>query len=212
MTIIDQAHWERRKHFEYFSQFDYPHFNVCVNLDITRFYPFTKDNEHPFFVSFLYAATLAANGILEFRCRIRNEQVVVHERVSPSFTVLSGNGIFGFFTAEYEDDFRAFKAKALAGIEAAKENPTIEDDPLRDDLLFITSLPWVSFTSISLPIQMHPVDSVPRLSWGKYFSEGDKTKIPFSVQAHHALVDGVHVGAYFMKIQTILDQPELYFN
>lgn len=212
MYTINLNNWERKKHFEYFSQFDYPHFNVCANLDITRFYRFVKDNTLPFFISFLFAAAKAANDVQEFRYRIRSGQVVVHESVSPSFTVLGENSVFGFCTAEYTSDFPRFKAQAAAGIDAAKRQLSIQDDPGRDDLLFITSLPWVSFTSITLPIQMHPVDSIPRLSWGKYFVEGEKTKIPFSVQAHHALVDGVHVGAYFEKLQTILDHGELYLG
>ncbi|MGK0468500.1 MAG: nitroreductase [Clostridium sp.] len=33
---------------------------------------------------------------------------------------------------------------------------------------------------------MNPVDSIPRISWGKYFEESGKIKLPLSVQAHHA--------------------------
>ncbi|MGD9556758.1 MAG: CatA-like O-acetyltransferase [Mangrovibacterium sp.] len=29
--------------------------------------------------------------------------------------------------------------------------------------------------------------------------------LPFSVQVHHALVDGFHVGEYFQKLQEYLD-------
>ncbi|WP_428866904.1 CatA-like O-acetyltransferase [Clostridium sediminicola] len=52
---------------------------------------------------------------------------------------------------------------------------------------------WVSFTSITHPIQMNPVHSVPRIAWGKYFEENGKIKLPLSVQVHHSLVDGIHV-------------------
>ena len=57
---------------------------------------------------------------------------------------------------------------------------------------------------------MNPVDSIPRISWGKYFEESGKIKLPLSVQAHHALVDGIHVGQYFNTIQEILDDPVKY--
>ncbi|WP_411955953.1 CatA-like O-acetyltransferase [Clostridium estertheticum] len=35
-------------------------------------------------------------------------------------------------------------------------------------------------------------------------------KLPLSVQVHHSLVDGIHVGQYFNKIQEILDNPVEY--
>jgi chloramphenicol O-acetyltransferase len=32
--------------------------------------------------------------------------------------------------------------------------------------------------------------------------------MPLSVQAHHALVDGLHMGRYFETMQAYLDQPQ----
>ena len=58
---------------------------------------------------------------------------------------------------------------------------------------------------------MHPVDSIPRVSWGKYFEDNGKIKMPISVQVHHAMMDGLHVGRYFEMIQDILDTPEKYY-
>jgi chloramphenicol O-acetyltransferase type A len=90
-------------------------------------------------------------------------------------------------------------------MEAAKNVVYIEDEPGRDDLIYLTCMPWVSFTSIVHPIHMHPVDSVPRIGWGKFFEENGTMKMPLAVQGHHSLVDGYHVGQYFMKIQELLD-------
>ena len=52
---------------------------------------------------------------------------------------------------------------------------------------------------------MNPVDSIPRIAWGKFFSKGDRIKMPLSVQIHHALADGIHVGRYFNLVQEYLD-------
>jgi chloramphenicol O-acetyltransferase type A len=51
-----------------------------------------------------------------------------------------------------------------------------------------------------------PVDSVPRISWGKYFEQGRQVMMPLSVQAHHAFVDGRHMGAFFTGLQNHLDR------
>jgi chloramphenicol O-acetyltransferase type A len=76
----------------------------------------------------------------------------------------------------------------------------------RDDLIYITSVQWVSFPHMSQTISLNKDDSVPRLAWGKYFVQGDKILLPFSVQAHHSFVDGIHVGRYIDCLQDYLDE------
>jgi len=158
----------------------------------------------------VYVATKAANDIKEFRYRIREDKVVEHESVNPAFTVMGEDEVFSFCKAKFINEFNGFKTSASKEIERIKNNILIEDEPGCDDLLYITSIPWVSFTSVAHPIQMSPVDSIPRIAWGKYFEENGKTKLPLSVQVHHALVDGLHVGQYFNTIQEILDNPSKY--
>lgn len=43
---------------------------------------------------------------------------------------------------------------------------------------------------------------------GNYFKEGDVLQMPLSVQGHHAVMDGIHMGRYYEKIQAYLDQPQ----
>lgn len=210
MKFIDMENWNRRNHFDYFRQLDYPHFSICANVDITNFYKYIKENQLPFFISVLYASTMTANSIKEFKFRIREENVVEHETVSPSFTVMAKDEVFSFCTSSFIESFKDFKSNTLKEIDRVKDNINIEDETGRDDLLYITSIPWVSFTNITHPIQMNPVDSIPRISWGKFFEENGRLKLPLSVQAHHALVDGVHVGQFFNVFQEILDNPERY--
>lgn len=211
MKYIDMENWNRKEHFKFFKQMDYPHFNICANLDLTKFYKYIKENGMPFFIPYLYASTKAANNVKEFRYRIREDKVVEHEVVNPSFTIMAENEIFSFCAGKYFSKFGDFKIHTLKKMDEIKNNVNLEDEPGQDDLLFITSIPWVSFTSFIHPIHMNPVDCIPRLSWGKYFEENGKIKIPMSVQAHHALVDGLHVGRYFNILQDILDNPEKHY-
>jgi chloramphenicol O-acetyltransferase type A len=41
--------------------------------------------------------------------------------------------------------------------------------------------------------------------FGKMFDDGPRRKMPFSVEVHHALVDGLHVGRFFNLFQEKLD-------
>jgi chloramphenicol O-acetyltransferase type A len=208
MREIDLNTWPRRKHFEMFSAFDYPHFNLCSNLDITIFLPFAKENQISFHTAVIYLFSKAANAIPEFRFRIHGKSVVEYDVVHPSSTILTEGDLFAYCTIPFCEPYSRFAIRAAELTETRMKNPTLEDEPGQDDLLFLTTIPWVSFTSLSHPIHMHPVDSVPRISWGKYFSEGEKVKMPLSVQVHHGLMDGLHVGRYFNLVQEYLNHPE----
>jgi chloramphenicol O-acetyltransferase type A len=207
MRHIDLETWPRREHFKVFSAWDYPHFSLCANVDLTAFYPVVKQRGISFNVAIVYVITRTANAIPEFRQRIRAGEVLEHEVVHPSTTILTHEDLFSFCTLEYSEDFASFAARAAETIAYLQENPTVDDEPGRDDLLYMTAIPWVSFTSFMHPLHLSPADSVPRFAWGKFFEEGEFVKLPLSVQAHHALMDGLHVGRFYTKIQDYLHHP-----
>lgn len=208
--LIDIGKWERREHYHFFRKMAYPHFNICANLDLTRFNRFRKEQDLPFFSPLLYLAVRAANGVDEFRRRIRGEAVIEHGEISPAITVLGRNDTFGYCTIEYDPEPGRFLRRAAEVIEQAKNNPTIAEDPARDDVIYYTSIPWVSFTGLTHPMGL-PADSIPRIAWGKSFSAGERILLPYSVQLHHGLADGLHVGKHFTLLQSLLDHPEEVF-
>ena len=207
MRHIHLETWPRRELFKVFSTWDYPHFSMCANVDMTAFYTVVKQRGISFTVATVYILARAANAIPEFRYRIRLGEVVEHEIVHPSTTILTNEDLFSFCTIDYVEDFSEFAARAADKIAYVQEHLTLEYDPERDDLLFMTAIPWVSFTSFMHPLHLHPADSVPRFAWGKFFEEGKFLKMPLSVQAHHALMDGIHMGRFFAEVQGYLQQP-----
>jgi chloramphenicol O-acetyltransferase type A len=209
MHKIDMQTWIRREHFEFFNTFNHPHFNMCANVDLSKLHPYIKELGVSLTAAIMYLIARASNAIPEFRQRLRGGEVVEHEMVSPSVTVLVENDLFSFCTVDYNEDFREFAGRAARLIAAVKDNPTLKDPPGRDDLLYMTAIPWVSFTSFTHPMRLHPADSVPRFAWGKYFTEGRGLKLPLSVQGHHALMDGIHMGKFYGHIEDSLDQPEV---
>ena len=208
MQTIDMQSHPRREHFNVFRAFDQPHFNMCANVDLTRFYPFVKQLDYSFTVAAVYVISRASNAIPEFRQRIRGEEVIEHEIVHPSGTILVDEDRFSFCTFDYYEDFSEFAPRAVEMIAYVKEHLTLKDEPGRDDLLFMSAIPWVSFTSFIHPLLLSPADSVPRFAWGKIFEDGTHLKMPLSVQGHHALMDGIHVARYYEKVQDYFDHPD----
>jgi chloramphenicol O-acetyltransferase type A len=71
---------------------------------------------------------------------------------------------------------------------------------------------WVSFTQISHPLPLNPPDSFPRITWGKFFDQGQQRLMPLSLLANHALVDGLHVGKFFELVQEWMNYQEQLLN
>ena len=208
MRHVDLETWPRRDHFRVFSGLDYPHFGLCANVDLTAFHPAIKHHGVSFTVAIVYVLARAANRIPEFRYRIRAGAVIEHEVVHPSTTILTGKELFSFCTFHYVDDFASFASEAAKRIARVKENLTMEDDKDHDELLFMTGIPWISFTAFVHPINLDPADSIPRIAWGRFFSETGAIKMPLAVQVHHALVDGIHVARFYEAVQDYLDHPD----
>jgi chloramphenicol O-acetyltransferase type A len=135
MRKIDRQSWPRREHFELFNTFNHPHFNMCANVDLTRFLPYVKEQGLSFTVAVVYVISRAANAIPEFRFRLRDGEIIEHETVSPSVTILVANELFSFCTFDYTPDFSEFASRASHQMAAVKANPTLKDPPNRDDLL-----------------------------------------------------------------------------
>lgn len=206
MRILRPQELPRRKHFEFFRTFDHPHFNICADVDLTTFQGVAKELGASFTVGLVYMIARTANEIPEFRQRIRSDTIVEHDSVHPSATILGEGDLFGFCFVEYGETFGPFAIRAAEAIERVKREPTLVDEAGRDDLLFMTAIPWVSFTSFAHPMNLDPPDTIPRFAWGRARSHEGSTLMPLSVQVHHALMDGIHVGRYFERLQGNLNR------
>jgi chloramphenicol O-acetyltransferase type A len=207
MREIDMQTWARRDHFRTYSSFEQPLFGMCANVEIGAFYERVKALGISLNVAIIYTISRAANAIPEFRQRIRGDKVVEHDVVHPSTTILVAGDLFSYCTLEYSPDFSVFAVDAEERIAITKANPTLEDEEGRDDFLFMTAIPWVSFTSFMHPLPKCTGDSFPRIAWGKLFEEGGAMKMPLGVQAHHALMDGLHAGKFYAEAQRYLHNP-----
>jgi len=207
MREIDLRTWSRRDHFALYSAFDYPHFSMSANVDLTDFYTAVKPQGYSISVAIMYVIARAANAIPEFRYRIRNGKVIEHERVHPSTTILTQDDLFSFCTVVYREHFPAFAARAAERIASVKANIVLDDGPWQDELLFMTAIPWVSFTSFVHPTHQPRLDSVPRFAWGRFFQQTDRMMMPLNCQAHHALMDGLHMGRFYEEVQSLLSNP-----
>jgi chloramphenicol O-acetyltransferase type A len=204
---LDLATWKRRQHFDFFRRFDQPFFNVCAEVDATALARAAAAPEGPRFSTALFYLSLgAANEIEELRYRLCGESVVVHEVVHGGSTVLLPDETFSFAYFDFIPDFPRFAAQVAESFEAVRSAPLhLEPRDDRDDLIHYSVIPWVSFTSFAHARTARGNDSVPKIVFGRRHEKDGRWRMPVSVEVHHALVDGLHVGRFFERFQARLD-------
>jgi chloramphenicol O-acetyltransferase type A len=208
---LDVTNWARREVFEFFRGFDKPYFNICTRLDITKLIALLRRRPRPSVsLAFHYFALRAANEIEPFRYRLRDSKVIVHDVIHGGTTVLLPNETFTLAYFDYQENFEQFIGEAERAVKEALTGDGAFRPDTSDDRIHFTSLPWLSFTSFSHARNWGREDSVPKIAFGKFTTEGDRTLLPFSVEVHHALMDGLHVGRYVTRLEEALSQPELY--
>ena len=202
---IDLEAWERRTTFEFFKEYKDPFFNMAANLDVTRLYRFCKEREIPFSIACLYFSIATANEIREFRFRMIDEKVVEFDRVEATQTILNDDNTFSFCYFPMKDSLEEFVETGIQNREKYRALKTFDVEADRLDLIYYSVIPWVSFTSFKHASSGDNRQTVPRMVFGKMFRDGERRLMPFSVEAHHALMDGYHVGRYFNLFQEKLD-------
>ena len=211
---LDVTNWARRDVFEFFRGFDKPYFNVCTRLDVTNLLRELKKRERTsVWLTYHYLALRAANEIEPFRYRLRQGKVLVHDVINGGTTLILPNETFTLVYFDYAESFRKFMEGATRAVEEIRNGdgafrPRHEDDAR----IHCTTLPWISFTSFSHARRWGREDSVPKMSFGKFMQENDRTLMPFSVEVHHSLMDGLHVGRYLARMEEMLAEPEAFLD
>lgn len=206
MKTINIETWKRRDHFKLFSQFEEPFFGVVVSIDCTNAYANAKAEKKSFFLHYLYRALKAANSIEEFRYRILNNEVILHEQISVSTTINRPNGTFGFGYFDYNNDERIFIADAQKAIQEVQNAEGLIPSQAGASEIHFSAIPWIDFTSLSHARSFSFPDSAPKISFGKVTEQNGVKTMPVSIHLHHGLGDGYHVGLFAEKFQALMDE------
>lgn len=210
---LDIENWARRDLFEFFRHYTNPYFNICTRLDITATSAHIRSQPSiSISLALHYVALRAANETEAFKYRLENGKVVIYEAVHGGTIVLQPNESFNFAYFDYHADFGKFIAGAQQSVdEASRVTRPLQPDPSENRLHF-TVLPWLAFTSFAHARNLGREESIPKIAFGKFLKENERLLVPFSVEVHHALMDGLHVGRYVARVQELLGSPENTFK
>ena len=208
---LDVTKWARRDLFQFFLNFDNPYFNICTSVDVTRLLELIRGRpDISVTLAYHYFALRVANEIEPFRYRLREGKVLIHDIINGGTIVLLPNESFNFTYFDYHEDFEKFITKAQRAVNEVQKGDQPFSPRPDDNAIHFTTLPWVSFTSFAHARNWGREDSVPKIAFGKFFKENGRIQLPISVEVHHALMDGLHVGRFLTRLEEMLKEPESY--
>jgi chloramphenicol O-acetyltransferase type A len=208
---LDVTTWARRDLFEFFRDYTNPYFNICSRLDVTKLLEILRARpETSVSLTYHYFALRAANEIEPFRYRLNDGKVFVHDVVHGGTIVLLPNESFNFAYFDYQEDFATFIVEAEHATRAAQRSDARFSPSPSEDRIHFSVLPWISFTSFAHARNNGRADSVPKIAFGKFIRKKDRMLLPISVEVHHALMDGLHVGRFLTRLEEMLAKPGDY--
>ena len=203
---FDLENWPRKDHFNFFNQFEEPFFGVTVDIDSTIAYHKCKKEGKGFFLYYLHQALVTANSIENFRLRIEDDQVYIYDDVHASAVINRPDGTFGFSYINYLPEFEDFQLDAKKEIEKVQNTKGLIPAGSGANVIHISAMPWLKFTSLSHARSFTFKDSCPKFSFGKMTDENGKKSMPISIHVNHALMDGYHVSLFVDEFQKRMNQ------
>ena len=204
---LDIENWNRKDHFEFFNQCDEPFLGIVAEIDCTNAYRTCKNNSIPFSLYCHYQAIIAVNQTEEFRYRIKDDEIIIFDKIHVTTTIGRNDNTFSFSFIPFTQTLDEFIDLAKMEIEriTISSGLGLNENTGRPDVIHFSTVPWISFTGVTHPRNFKYADSVPKITFGKFFHRNDRLIMPVSVNAHHGLMDGVHVGQFLQLFEQLMN-------
>lgn len=195
--LIDFKTWERKEFYEHFIKEVVCTYSATVNLDITNL------KKYRLYPTIIWLLTKAVNQMPEFRTALTDDGIGIYDEMNPAYTIFNEkNKNFSGIWTEFNPDYNIFLNSYIADIEKYSSSVNFSPKPDRPLNSFdISMIPWVTFTSFNINVFDSGKYLLPIFTLGKYFEENEKRIIPLSIQVHHAVCDGYHIGKFTEILQ-----------
>ena len=204
---IDIETWDRAHLFRQYRGADFPYIIISAGVDVTELLQWSRENGVSFYFSLVHAVIEAADSIENFHYRFEGERIFRIEHNVPLVThIRKGEELFIMLEGQPGLSRKAFceDMRAKADDPAYNRRDTVFS---RRDMISISCMPWIDYTGFVRTMIRAGEDNNPKISWGKYTTdEKGRTGLTLSVQTHHGLMDGYHVGLFYERLQKKLKE------
>ncbi len=199
----------REQHIDFFRHLDWPYVGLCAEVDVSQFLQNCHTSEISSYLGLVHIIMGICHDTPWLRCRIKGSEIISHTHLHAGITIKGMDQQVRFLWLPWQSDRHAFFLQARRAIEETKTSTTLFNGGMteqnQDDVVYLSCLPWLRFTSICQPVPIKQPDSIPRIVWGKYTHSGDTITMPLAIQTHHALADGFHLCEFYRVVQNRID-------
>ncbi len=176
-------------------------------LDVTDLHASCKRKGNRFYFSLMHLVVQEMNAIENFRYRIENGEVFDEVIQHAYFTdFIEGTDLFKIVRTSVDEDYETFEAHALQVSKKQGEKLFQSETAPVLNTIYVTSFPWARFIHFTYATKLGSSSSVPQVSWSQFVEENGRKILNLSVEVHHGLVDGYHVGLFINQLQNRLKQ------
>ncbi len=215
---IDRNVYKKRNLYDWFKKYGESEYGFDVDRDVDRIVRLSKERKESFFEYFFFAVRKGVNSIDERKIRLVDGKAYLYDRINPTRTVRTKEGVYQNSGFLREDDFKSFKESCRKTVEAAKNRKvngdlnrfSICDEP---NVVYATCIPLLNFKGRTHPTPTGDQEalSVPRICWGKYYlGQDNKYHVTLNIIVSHLFVDGYPLANCFNQIQSFLSSSALY--
>lgn len=200
---IDLSTWERADVFNYFIKQDRCVMSITCDVDVTDFVAFCKERGLNFYAALVCLVTQVVNRSEHFRLGYDEQgELVVWDQVNPYYTdFLKDTKTFITIITPHSSDFQQFYENVQRDRRHSIENRILRAEITMSNIFGISSVPWISYSSVSFENYDQSTSLTPVITWGKYALKEGRLKLPLSLQMHHAACDGYDMAMFFLDVE-----------
>lgn len=205
MEPVKEEDMSRCESYRFFSKVSDPFYSVTFREDVTKLRRFAREKGISGYYALCYLCAKAMDSIEAYRYAIADGELVMLDSRRPSVTDLrKGEEQFRFVTMERRGDIVEFCRSMRAMSE--EQSDFITEASEGPDMIFFSCLPWIELTGLTNERNFDRDDSIPRVTWGRYEEEGNRTYLHISLELNHRFLDGLHVGKFHEKLKELIDE------
>ena len=200
--IIDMNESPRKAEFDRYAKASYPYCCLTVDVDVTALLGACRAKGKSFNIALTHAVAVAADEIPVFRQRISGDTVKEYDKCTTYHIELTDADEVRYCSLRHDlpvKEHFEYAEKQIAEVKASRKL-VISDT---EDMYFTSSIPWVGYTQA---VPASNGESNPQFVWGGFRENAEgRIIMPFTVQVHHALVDGLSMVRFYGALDGKID-------
>lgn len=200
MKEINPAETTRARAFELWIDAPMPMVTLVSTLDVTAAVNRARVSGLKFNMLMCWCVGRAATRVKEFFLLPVGGRLMLYDRLAVCAIVKNSEGEVSSCDIPFSDDLDAFSSDyEILTMEVAR---SCRDHDLSETHMVIGTSALIDCEIDAASGMYSGIYNNPFLIWGRYRTEGERFRLPVSVQFHHAQMDGAHAAKFLSLLQS----------